>query len=53
MGAFSFSKDTPELAQGFDDSLAGYLGTDVHLAMMARYGFTTESLGPIWTDKHA
>jgi polar amino acid transport system substrate-binding protein len=46
VGAFSFAKSS-SLAAPFDDALGRYLGTEHHLAMMARYGFTRDDLAPV------
>ena len=47
VGAFSFAKTAPELTAAVDGALGRYLGTDHHLAMMGRYGFTGEELAPV------
>jgi polar amino acid transport system substrate-binding protein len=44
VGAFSTHPDSDDLGAAIDDQLRRYLGSDPHLAMMARYGFTAESL---------
>jgi len=46
LGAFAFSKETPELTTAFDAVLARYLGTAEHLALMARHGFARDDLAP-------
>ena len=46
-GAFSTHPDLAVLGTAMDGQLRRYLGSDRHLAMMARYGFTAESLAPV------
>lgn len=40
VGAFSFSKNNPDLLQVVNEQLRRYLGSADHLARMAKYGFT-------------
>ncbi len=47
VGAFSTHPDSADLGAAIDGQLRRYLGSDPHLAMMARYGFTAESLEPV------
>jgi polar amino acid transport system substrate-binding protein len=47
VGAFSFAKTSPDLTAAFDEALGRYLGTEHHLAMMCRYGFTRDDLAPV------
>jgi polar amino acid transport system substrate-binding protein len=46
-GAFSAHPNSAHLVTAMDAELRRYLGSDRHLAMMARYGFTAESLEPV------
>jgi hypothetical protein len=46
LGAFSFAKSTSDLRDEFSAGLCRHLGTDEHLVMMLRYGFTAEALRP-------
>lgn len=46
-GAFSTHPDSVDLGAAVDGQLRRYLGSDRHVAMMARYGFTAESLEPV------
>jgi polar amino acid transport system substrate-binding protein len=39
-GAYSFSKQQPDLRQAFDRGLQDFLGTREHRGIMLRYGFT-------------
>ncbi|HWM22968.1 MAG TPA: hypothetical protein VNO51_24970, partial [Ilumatobacteraceae bacterium] len=47
VGAFSTHPDAADLGTAMDGELRRYLGSDPHLAMMARYGFTPQSLEPV------
>jgi polar amino acid transport system substrate-binding protein len=47
IGAFSTHPDAHDLGGSLDRELRRYLGSDGHLAMMARHGFTAESLRPV------
>lgn len=40
LGAFSFSKKNERFAEQFDAALDRFLGSDQHIQMMARYGFS-------------
>ena len=44
LGAFSAHPDSTDLVSAIDRELRRHLGSDRHLAMMARYGFTSESV---------
>ena len=46
LGAFSFAPSAEALATAFDGGLRRYLGTETHLQLMTRHGFTPESLRP-------
>ena len=47
VGAFSFAKTTPQLTNAVNATLDRYLGTEHHLEMMGRYGFTRQDLEPV------
>ena len=43
-GAFAFARESRGLRDAIDDTLGAYLGSPVHRALMARYGFTAVEL---------
>jgi polar amino acid transport system substrate-binding protein len=47
VGAFSAHPDSTDLVTAVDGQLRRHLGSAGHMAMMARYGFTAESLAPV------
>jgi len=47
LGAFSTHPDSTDLVSAVDGQLRRFLGSDRHMAMMARYGFSAEALEPV------
>lgn len=47
VGAFAFNRSATDLISGVDRALQSYLGSQEHLAMMGRYGFSADQLEPI------
>lgn len=46
-GAFGVSRQAPEFLQAVNSALDRYLGSEPHLAMMARFGFRPEETAPV------
>jgi polar amino acid transport system substrate-binding protein len=47
LGAFSFARDDSGFADDFDQALGAFPGSDAHVAIMARYGFSVRD-GIAW-----
>lgn len=53
MGGFVFRKDEPELRLAWDSELADFLGSEEHLRLVRRFGFTDAELPPSETPGRA